>query len=81
MIRSRFLLLLALCESLKDQLATIKKLLALAVHPGTPPEEAALANAKAEVMTKLFRVHLVTGKLGYPNPIINRSFGRELCQR
>jgi Protein of unknown function (DUF2786) len=34
--------------SKRDQLATIKKLLALAVHPGTPPEEAASADAKAE---------------------------------
>jgi Protein of unknown function (DUF2786) len=32
----------------RDQLATIKKLLALAVHPNTPPEEAASADAKAE---------------------------------
>jgi hypothetical protein len=31
----------------RDQLATIKKLLALAVHPATPPEEAAWADAKA----------------------------------
>jgi Protein of unknown function (DUF2786) len=35
-------------ESKRDQLATIKKLLALAVHPGTPPEEAASADHKAE---------------------------------
>jgi uncharacterized protein DUF2786 len=34
--------------SKRDQLATIKKLLALAVHPGTPLEEAASADAKAE---------------------------------
>jgi hypothetical protein len=34
--------------SKRDQLATIKKLLTLAVHPGTPPEEAASADAKAE---------------------------------
>ena len=32
----------------RDQLETIKKLLALAVHPNTPPEEAAAADAKAE---------------------------------
>jgi hypothetical protein len=32
----------------RDQLATIKKLLALTVHPGTPTEEAATADAKAE---------------------------------
>ena len=33
----------------RDQLATIKKLLALAlaIHPNTPPEEAASADAKA----------------------------------
>ena len=31
----------------RDQLAMIRKLLALAVHPGTPPEEAASADAKA----------------------------------
>jgi hypothetical protein len=34
--------------SKRDQLATIKKLPTLAVHPGTPPEEAASADAKAE---------------------------------
>ena len=32
----------------RDQLETILKLLSLAVHPNTPPEEAALARAKAQ---------------------------------
>ena len=31
----------------RDQLATVEKLLTLAVHPNTPPEEAASARAKA----------------------------------
>jgi hypothetical protein len=33
--------------SKRDQLATVEKLLTLAVHPNTPPEEAASARAKA----------------------------------
>jgi hypothetical protein len=33
--------------SKRDQLATVEKLLTFAVHPNTPPEEAASARAKA----------------------------------